>query len=401
MYCSKVRSYPNMSDEATPAPLPDPAPYYPQGAPPPPPPYYDPEAVKALEFREGIQRIARQPYVTYAMIAINAAVFILMAIKGVNIMEPANGALIQWGADFGPLTTHGQWWRLLTAAFVHIGIIHIAMNMVVLYMSGVLVERLFGNVGFAVLYLLAGIGGNVVSLAWNPTVVAAGASGAVFGVYGALLGFLVIQRNAIPKATISSLAKSAVTFLMYNLLYGAAKSGIDMGAHIGGFATGFLVGMALSQPLLASHSSRLTRAAMVFVLGLSGLAFCATRIQPADDLSSEAERFGKIENTAVDLYRDTAEKFNAGKVTPQEFSDIVHNKVLPPWNAEIDVFRKMQLRDDDQKLKRGEVVEYMAARGEAWDLRARAILTNDRKLIDQAKAKEMRALAMLDLLKKK
>jgi len=120
-------------------------------------------------------------FVTWVLIAINLAVFVLMVIRGVGLMDPSIDSLLKWGADFGPLTTHGQWWRMLTSTFVHVGILHIAMNMYILLVSGPFVERLYGNVGFAVLYLLSGLGGSLVSLAWHPMLVSAGASGAIFG----------------------------------------------------------------------------------------------------------------------------------------------------------------------------------------------------------------------------
>src|SRR5947209_5351039 len=87
--------------------------------------------------------LAPSPIFTIGLIVVNVAVFILMVINGVGFMDPSIDGLLRWGADFGPLTTHGQWWRLFTSTFVHIGIIHIAMNMYILLSIGMFTERLF------------------------------------------------------------------------------------------------------------------------------------------------------------------------------------------------------------------------------------------------------------------
>src|ERR1051325_2209939 len=99
--------------------------------------------------------------VTPVLVVMNVLVFIAMAATGVGLMEPKIVDLIKWGAAFGPLTTHGEWWRVVTAMFIHIGVIHVAMNMFVLWSAGPVAERIFGSVSFAVLYLLAGIGGSL------------------------------------------------------------------------------------------------------------------------------------------------------------------------------------------------------------------------------------------------
>ena len=106
-------------------------------------------------------------YVTPALVGVNVAVFVLMALSGVGLLSPRPLDLIRWGANFGPLTTHGEWWRLLTATFVHIGALHLLCNMWALWDVGVLMERLVGPAGLLVLYLLAGLAGSVASLSWH------------------------------------------------------------------------------------------------------------------------------------------------------------------------------------------------------------------------------------------
>jgi len=244
------------------------------------------DGYQAAQFARTLAVVTPKVYVTPALIALNAAVFVLMVLTGVSLTDPTLPQLVRWGADFGPLTTHGEWWRLLTAAFVHIGILHIAMNMYVLWSSGRFTERLFGNAGFLALYLLAGVGGNLVSVAWHPLTVAAGASGAVFGVYGGLLGFLLVQRKTIPKKTVATLAQGALVFIGYNALFGInPQLNIDLTAHFGGLVTGFLAGCALARPIVPSGpSSGLRRSLAVATIGLAVFVAAAVRLRggPSD-----------------------------------------------------------------------------------------------------------------------
>jgi rhomboid protease GluP len=183
--------------------------------------------------------------VTLTLIAINVLVLLAMAVKGISPISPNGASLIPWGANFGPLTMNGQWWRLLTACFLHFGIIHLAFNMYVLYQVGITTEFLYGKAKYLLVYILSGVIGNVVSVYIHPFSVGAGASGAVFGVYGAFLGFLFIRRSVIPKQAMTQMAKSAGIFLGINLIYGLSDGSTDLSAHIGGLMTGLLLGTFL------------------------------------------------------------------------------------------------------------------------------------------------------------
>ena len=186
------------------------------------------------------------PVITYILIALNVSIFALMVAKGVSPTNPAGEDLYYWGANFGPATLSGQWWRLFTACFLHFGIVHIAFNMYVLYQVGVTTEIIYGRAKYLLIYLVTGVLGNVVSLYVHPADVGAGASGAIFGIYGAFLGFLWIRRKFIPKPALDQMVKSAVTFLGINLVYGLIRQGTDLSAHIGGLVIGFALGSFLS-----------------------------------------------------------------------------------------------------------------------------------------------------------
>ena len=185
------------------------------------------------------------PSVTMAIIGINVAVFLAMTLSGASPMEPTNRQLVHWGADFGPFVLVEPW-RVITCAFVHVGIIHIFMNMWCLWNLGRMAEQIYDKGTYIGAYLLCGVGGSVASLAWQPLVVTAGASGAIFGIAGLLITTFWMGDLAIPREQTSSIMRSLLAFAGYNLLFGAAVPGISNSAHLGGLFTGLVLGGSMA-----------------------------------------------------------------------------------------------------------------------------------------------------------
>jgi len=178
----------------------------------------------------------------------------------------ADGNLI-FGAKFNPLIMNGEYWRLITPMFLHGGIVHLFFNSYSLYVIGPAVEDLFGSVKFAVIYFIAGIIGNVASFAFS-THMSVGASGAIFGLFGALV-YLIRKDRRIFK---TSFGTSIVVTIVYNLIYGFMNERIDNFAHIGGlvggFATATVVGLAGERkPVL----TRLTACILVIAIAFTGI----------------------------------------------------------------------------------------------------------------------------------
>lgn len=191
--------------------------------------------------------------VTRLLVALNCTVFLAMVLLGgANPLEPSMEVIVTWGSNFGPLTRSGQWWRLLSCTFIHIGLLHLAVNMWSLYQTGMLVERMFGSLHFLVLYLVAGLAGSLASLLWNPQVISAGASGAVFGIIGGLLAFLVDTRYGVPRRVIQGVRRQVLLVVVLNLAFGFSQPGIDNAAHLGGLTGGLLAGWLLARPLDAA-----------------------------------------------------------------------------------------------------------------------------------------------------
>jgi rhomboid protease GluP len=208
------------------------------------------------DFRERLLSVSPTARVTPVLIGLNVAVFLVMAAAGAGIFTVNPEVHVLWGSNFGPRTVAGEWWRLLTSIFVHFGVMHLLLNMWVLRLYGELAERLFGTAHYLALYLFAGIAGSLASLAWHPEVNSAGASGAIFGIFGGMLAFVARRRNRVPASIMVAHRNSMLAFVAVNLLFGFVYPGIDNAAHLGGLAAGFVLGLALGRPVDAQYRSQ-------------------------------------------------------------------------------------------------------------------------------------------------
>lgn len=187
--------------------------------------------------------------VTSAIITANALVFVAMVASGVSPSAPQIPDLVRWGANTGVQTLISQPWRMWTSNYVHIGIVHIALNMWCLWSLGVLAERIFDRGTYFLIYTFCGIAGSLASLGLHPNRFGAGASGAIFGLAGALIAALYLGHLPVPPRALRSTLKSLVLFAAYNLFFGAVVPGIDNSAHIGGLVCGLILGAVLARHL--------------------------------------------------------------------------------------------------------------------------------------------------------
>jgi rhomboid protease GluP len=189
-----------------------------------------------------------------------------MVLAGSTVMEFPLRELVQWGANVGALTFSGEWWRLITNVFVHGGLIHIAFNMWCLWNLGQLCESLYGRWTYAAIYLICGLGASLASAAWHPYVPSVGASGAIFGLAGALIAAFKLGEFSVPRSALSGTLRSLGAFVVYNLIFGFILPGVDNTAHIGGLVTGLIVGALIA--LIAPHEHGPRRIAIFLTLTL-------------------------------------------------------------------------------------------------------------------------------------
>jgi len=185
--------------------------------------------------------------ITYSLILVNGIVYLLSAFLSLNIVDMDMQTLVNMGALYGPLTVlDAQWWRLFTAMFLHGGMTHLLMNMVSLYLIGRGAEMYFDKKSYLSIYLFSGLIGGLASLYVHPVSVGVGASGAIFGVFGALAGFFLAHREKIATHTKAFMKEFAV-IIGINLVIGFAIESVDVSAHIGGLIIGFIGGFMLSK----------------------------------------------------------------------------------------------------------------------------------------------------------
>jgi len=231
--------------------------------------------LELLQFRRTLFAATSHVLMTPFLVLACAAVFGGMVFSGVSPARPDPAALLHWGANEGArvLLRH-EYWRFWTSVFVHGDLIHLLVNMWCLINIGPLVERLYGNLAYGAIYLAAGIGGAIASVATLPLKVSVGASGAIFGVLGALLAFLIIHRRSIPPSVFKPLRASAVGFVGFNTIFGMVVPNIDQSAHMGGLVSGFLAGILLSRtwPVVPNRWVAFRRVVMTALCALALVA---------------------------------------------------------------------------------------------------------------------------------
>lgn len=242
---------------------------------------------------------------THLLVGINCAVFLVMVARGISFMDPTVDQLMNWGANnAGAVLIYGEWWRIVSAMFLHVGILHLATNMWCLWNLGLLAEPLIGSFGLFAAYILTGAAGNLLST-WENWVwpirdagqvmfpAGAGASGAVFGIAGLLIVLLKSPRLPVPPFELKRLRRSVIYFAAINLVIGLSISGgnqflhsglnIDNMAHLGGFTSGLLLAMPMVPRIGSPRSTfeRRLRAAVAMMTGLLVLfGFYIAHVQP-------------------------------------------------------------------------------------------------------------------------
>ena len=310
-------------------------------------------------------------FITPILINLNIAIFILMVISGVNFLLPDNASLLKWGANFRPITLEGEAWRLITNCFLHIGIFHLLMNMYALLYIGLLLEPHLGKAKFATAYLLTGITASIASLWWHHLTISAGASGAIFGMYGVFLAMLT--TNLIEKSARKALLTSIAVFVGYNILNGLnPNSGIDNAAHIGGLLGGLVIGYALIPSLKEPDESKLKFRTIGLLTALILISSFVVYKKMPNDLGTydkKIKEFVSMEAMALEVY-------NLPQNTPNdkilyEIKDIG----IYYWNENIklidgfkDLDLPLEIRTKNRLLK-----EYCELRIKSYELFYRAI----------------------------
>lgn len=240
-------------------------------------------------------------FATPVLIYINLLVFGAMVFSGVSFFNPEISDLIGWGANVRSFIQQGEYWRLFTSEFVHIGLLHLLFNMYALFYIGFFLEPVIGSINFTIYYLLAGLTGSVASMWWHEFTVSAGASGAIFGMYGLFLALLT--TNLISKPEKKNILYSILFFIGYNILSGmSAQGGIDNASHFGGLLAG-LIGGYLMFPIEKNKGDRKIISAigilLIATVWFAGKNKIASLPDPMGKFEKNMTQFSELEKEAI------------------------------------------------------------------------------------------------------
>lgn len=296
-------------------------------------------AVTETEFHERLRARTPSTWALYAVMAVNVGVWLLNLLDGLSAMQPSSAELFAWGANSTTAVVRdGEWWRLLTATVLHAGVMHLALNMVALWDAGRQVCRWFGNGQFLLIYLGAALAGSALSLHFSAQqAVSVGASGAVFGVLGALTAGVYQHRERVPKSMATRLLTSQGLFVVFMLAQGFTRPGVDNAAHVGGLVAGAVIAWLLIERVdeRASFTQRVGHqvlAVAVTALGVSGLVWSA---QPGVD---HRELFGNQAmlrevlpplQAAEKALQQDAQARKEGRLPHERFLDALEQRHIP------------------------------------------------------------------------
>jgi len=327
------------------------------------------------EFYARLRRLCPRVWITPALVLLNVAIYIAMVVPARRLGAFDPQLLMSWGANYGPLTINGQWWRLISAIFVHLNLLHLLLNMWALWNIGRLAERLYGRWVFFALYIATGGLASLSSIAWNPTHLSAGASGAIFGSLGAFLAFLVRRRSDVPRTIIRSHWISTLAFVLFNIVSSALQPGIDNAAHVGGLVSGMLLGYVLARPLDFEHRRRMTLAQTAGAATLVAVALLAGlwQVRGIGAELTGPEQFYRIhgwyvsgEGANLRLWQQLAQQAASGTISDAELGRRFQQDILPFWQSASERLHKENQAVEGSQRPIGLLVEEFAHDRAAW-----------------------------------
>jgi rhomboid protease GluP len=326
-------------------------------------------------YRAALRKRSAFAIVTPAVAALDVVVFACLIYAGGNATPDG---LLGWGANFGPRTTNGEWWRLLTAMFVHGSALHLAVNVLALATLGAVLERLVGQAVFAGVFLAVGMLANVMTVRSAPVEVSMGASAGIAALYGLLAATLVWTPKGQseltpPRARLRKLTAGAMPFVLYNLVSGA----VPLGAEATALALGFACGLVLTKNIYAAWPGpRLVGATVgVVVVLAAGLAF---PLRGLADVRPEIARVIETEDRTADTYKSAAALFNRGRMTPDQLSELISRKIVPELGTIDARLKALRNVPSEHRQMVADAEEFLKLRTESWRLRAEGLRKTDR-----------------------
>ena len=271
-----------------------------------------------LEFLHAVW--TRRPLFTYVFLTLNILVFLLMALAGGSTNEPT---LMAFGVKSNAEIARGEWWRFITPIFIHIGMLHLIFNSYALWIVGPQVEKLYGAARFVILYVLTGVAGVCGSYFYHPQSISAGASGAIFGLFGVLLVFGVRYRKSIPPFFKRAVGTGVLPVIVLNLIIGFTIPAIDNSAHIGGLLAGAALAAIVPFQKPGAETPAIFRAVQMVLIAIIVVSFY-----------SVAKHYDGPQPSVRNLGRSLTQILSTGSATEQ-FIDAI-NKAQQTFESSAD-----------------------------------------------------------------
>ena len=321
--------------------------------------------VRRDRFLAGLRERTRWALLTPALVLLNFIVLIATLTSG------GTGAdhLISWGASIGPRTSNGEWWRLVQAMFVHSSGLHFLANAAGLLQLGLVVERFVGPLAFASVYFAAGILANIVALSGDPLSVSAGASGAIFGVYGLFISAgawagMTGTSLKMSRISVERLAPAAGIFVLYNVLSGT----LSVTAELVGLMTGLVMGAVLTRPI-AYYKPPTRRIATTAAASLTIAIAAAIPLRGIDDIRPEVSRVVAVEERTASEYEAALGRFKSGRLSAESLVALIEGSIVPELQAAGARLNSVDKVTPEHQPSVASVKEYLRLRHESWRLR--------------------------------
>jgi membrane associated rhomboid family serine protease len=347
--------------------------------------------------RDALRVRAPIPFVTAGLVAINVLAFAYVIVGGATLSDPEG--LVAWGGNFGPRTTNGEWWRLISAAFLHTGVLQLLINVAALAQTGVTLERLVGRPALAAVYLVAVINAGLLNLSLQPMTVNVGASPAVFSLYGMLVAsaILIVRRKGdvtLSWRAVQPYLPMAGLFLLYHMATGdlgtaAVRAGLVLGLVAGAvLARGAIDQQPPALPVVAVAGCALA-IAVVAAISLRGIA----------DVRPELRRLVAIEDRTVHEYDTAANQFRLGAIKAKVLAQLIDKTILPELRQAKERIKALTgvPREHQPLVARAE--EYLRLRDESWSLRSEALHKASMVTLRKADLAERASLDALEKIK--
>lgn len=348
---------------------------------------------------------ARTPYlvITPAFGAISVAVAVCMLFAATPFNDP--GTLLGWGASVGPLTTNGQWWRLVTSTFVNTGTLQLLINVAILSQLGAVLERLVGPLALGAVYVSAGAFAGLISLSSHPVSVSVGASAAVLALYGLLIAVVAWQlflqrggdpdpgsapdqepgqepdaepisvtRTTMPLVVIKRLGCGFGIFIVYTALNGLAGA-----AEAGGLLVGLGYGLVLGWSVFARHP-RIGHVAAAIAASATIAIACALPLRNIADVKPEIAGAIDTEERTSAAYRSALDAFKKGQMTAEALAELAERTNVPTLQAADARLEALRNVPPEYQPLVNDARAYLRLRCESWRLRAAAIRRTDATL---------------------